>query len=117
MLSKLEVLNLRENSIKAIHKNTFASMVDLSVLDLSGNNITIIQDGAFDRQTLPKLHNLYIDSTHLICDCHLSWFHDWLNSVSGDRSNGIDVRCADPPSMRNKRLIQLHKDNLTCCKE
>lgn len=125
-LTKLDYFNLHENHIKAINKNAFVGLVSLSGLDLSSNNITTIQDDAFDRRTLPKLQNLYINSTDLICDCHLSWFYFWAKSLqpngnkkssaNSDRRNGIDVRCAFPFSLRNKRLLQLHKDNLTCCK-
>lgn len=124
-LTRLDYFNLKENHIKAINKNAFLGLVSLTQLDLSSNNITTIQDGAFELRTLPKLQYLDINSTDLICDCHLSWFYFWAKSMqpsgnkktaSAELHDGIDVRCAFPFSLRNKRLLQLHKDNLTCCK-
>lgn len=121
-LTKLDYFNLNENHIKAINKNAFVGLTRLTRLDLSSNNITTIQDGAFEQRTLPELQYLYINSTDLICDCHLSWFYFWAKPLkpngnkkaNGERRNDIDVRCAFPFSLRNKRLLQLHKDNLTC---
>lgn len=118
-LTQLDYFNVNDNHIKAINKNAFLGLISLTRLDLSRNNITTIQDGAFDQRTLPQLQYLDINSTDLICDCHLKWFYFWAKNIqpSGNKkAAGIDVRCAFPFSLRNKRLLQLHKDNLTCCK-
>lgn len=123
-LTKLDTFNLNNNDIKSINKNAFIGLESLTRLDLSNNNITAIQDGAFDQRATPILQYLHINSTELICDCNAKWFYFWAKNTqtnggkrqSGERKNGIDVRCKFPFSLRNKRLIQLHKDNLTCCK-
>lgn len=121
-LNKLDYFNLNGNHIKAINKNAFLGLTRLTRLDLTSNNITTIDDGAFDQRSTPTLQHLHINSTDLICDCHLSWFYLWAKNTQvngkrmGERKNGVDVRCAFPFSLRNKRLLQLHPDNLTCCK-
>lgn len=123
-LSKLDTFNLNDNHIKAINKNAFLGLTSLTRLDLSKNNITTIQDGAFDQRSTPELQHLHINSTEMICDCNLSGFYFWAKNIqtiggkrqSGDGKKSIDVRCAFPASLKNKRLLQLHKDNLTCCK-
>lgn len=118
-LSKLDYFNLNDNDIKAIYKNAFLGLTSLTRLDLTNNNITTIQDGAFDQRSTPALQLLDINSTDLICDCNLTWFYFWAkNTLSNGKSrkNTIDVRCDFPYTLRNKRLLQLHKDNLTCCK-
>lgn len=119
-LTKLDTFNLNDNHIKAINKNAFLGLTSLVRLDLNNNNITTIQDGAF--RSTPELQHLHINSTDMICDCHLSWFYFWAKNTqatsgkrqSGERKTNIDVRCAFPFSLRNKRLLQLPKDNLTC---
>ncbi|XP_031617130.1 leucine-rich repeats and immunoglobulin-like domains protein 2 isoform X2 [Contarinia nasturtii] len=121
-LTKLDTFNLNNNNIKAINKNAFLGLSNLTQLDLSNNNITTIQDGAFDQRSTPSLQHLDINSTELICDCHALWFYFWAKNTqsfggkkqSGERKNSIDLRCAFPFSLRNKRFLQLHKDNLTC---
>lgn len=124
-LTKLDYFSLYENHIKAINKNAFLGLISLTRLDLRSNDITTIQDGAFDQRILPELQHLNINSTDLICDCHLKWFYFWAKNIQPDGNkktanneelNGINVRCAFPFSLRNKRLLHLHKDNLTCCK-
>lgn len=123
-LTKLDTFNLNDNCIKAINKNAFVGLVSLIRLDLNNNNITTIQDGSFDQQSLPSLQQLQINSTDLICDCNASWFYFWAKNsqtISGKKQtdepkHNIDIRCAFPFSLRNKRLLQLHKDNFTCRK-
>ncbi|XP_055300618.1 leucine-rich repeats and immunoglobulin-like domains protein 2 isoform X2 [Sitodiplosis mosellana] len=122
-LNKLDTIYLNDNNIKAINKNAFLGLVSLIKLDISNNNITTIQDGAFqDQYNTQLLQHLHINSTDLICDCHVSWFYFWAKNAqstgvkrqSGERKGNIDVRCAFPFSLRNRRLLQLQKDDLTC---
>lgn len=116
-LTKLDTFNLNDNLIKAINKNAFLGLINLTRLDLDNNSITTIQDGAFDQRSTPELQHLSINSKDLICDCHLSGFYLWVkNTQTANGKNSIDVRCAFPLSLRYKRLLQIHKDNFTCCK-
>lgn len=124
-LNKLDTLYLNDNHIKAINKNAFLGLVSLTKLDISNNNITTIQDGAFqDQRNTQLLQHLNINSTDMICDCNVSWFYFWAKSAqsagvkrqSGSDKSNIDVRCAFPFALRNRRLLQLQKDDLTCRK-
>lgn len=134
-LRSLDRLNLNDNEIKSVNQYAFASLKSLVWLDLTNNNITSVQFNAFEAKNTPKLKHLQINSSELICDCNMLGFFTWLRKVSGIRrvqavtmnySEGVanrfgngdknDARCAYPASLRGKRLLELHKNNLTCSK-
>lgn len=108
-MHKLARLYLSDNKIKSVNRNAFAGLSNLQLLDLTRNNITSIQAEAFAR--LISLTNLQLNSTHLLCDCNLLWFHDWL--VAGQHSQA-NVYCDYPSSMRGTRLTALSATSFIC---
>lgn len=136
-LKLLDRLNLNDNEIKSVNQHAFAGLKALTWLDLTNNNLTSVQFNAFETKTTPQLKHLQINSNDLICDCNMLWFFTWLRKVSGIRraqavtmnyggegaakrfGNGDknDARCAYPATLRGKRLLELHKNNLTCSKK
>lgn len=121
-LHRLDGFNLNNNRIKSVNKNAFLGLISLTRLDLRKNNITSIQSGTFDERSTPALQKLLIDSKDLICDCNLSWFYEWLrnDTVRSRSTSEYDkdsiMRCAYPIPVRGQKLLDLHKDNFTCCK-
>lgn len=122
-LSRLNALDLSGNHIKAITNSSFIGLFNLTKLDIRHNNITTIQSEAFDGPTTPALHHILIDSTDLICDCHLTWFYQRYKAMKATRifadSNKmqrISVSCAYPAMVRNKPLLQLNENDFTCGK-
>lgn len=108
-MPKLARLDLSYNKIKSINRNAFAGLPNLKWLDLTQNNITSIQSETFSRLT--SLVDLQLNSTHLLCDCNLLWFHDWLATGVHPQINAL---CDYPSSMRGIRIASLGPSSFTC---
>lgn len=116
-LQMLDTFMLNDNHIKTINRNAFLGLQRLTHLDLRNNNITTIQDGAFGARITPKLSQLLMNTTFLICDCNLSSFYRWVKESSIEMQRDVvNVRCAYPANVRGSQLLLLPKNNLTCRK-
>ncbi|XP_052893907.1 leucine-rich repeats and immunoglobulin-like domains protein 3 [Anopheles moucheti] len=109
-LSELERLYLNANEIKSVSRNAFLGLNSLTLLEMSQNNISSIQINAF--KDTPRLKNLIMNSTNLICDCKLEWFYHWIK----DRKEvfQIDAECIYPIWLRNRLIRDLHPSNFSC---
>ncbi|XP_053664433.1 leucine-rich repeats and immunoglobulin-like domains protein 3 [Anopheles marshallii] len=109
-LSELERLYLNANEIKSVSRNAFLGLNSLTLLEISQNNISSIQINAF--KDTPRLKNLIMNSTNLICDCKLEWFYHWIK----DRKEvfQIDAECIYPIWLRNRLIRDLHPSNFSC---
>ncbi|KRT84854.1 Immunoglobulin [Oryctes borbonicus] len=107
-LASLQVFTLALNNIKSINTYAFEGLASLRQFDLSNNNITSVQKRAFNEMT--SLEALQINTTMLLCDCHLRWFFDWLKSKRLE----VHTICAYPKWLRNKSLLSIPPNNLTC---
>uniref|UniRef100_A0A182Q2D5 Ig-like domain-containing protein n=1 Tax=Anopheles farauti TaxID=69004 RepID=A0A182Q2D5_9DIPT len=109
-LSRLERLYLNANEIKSVSRNAFLGLKSLTLLEISQNNISSIQNNAF--KDTPRLKNLIMNSTNLICDCNLVWFYHWIRERK--EVFQIDAECIYPIWLRNRLIRDLHPTNFSC---
>ncbi|KAI8116106.1 hypothetical protein FF38_01531 [Lucilia cuprina] len=78
-LTELKRLDLSFNQIKVIDKSTFGdATISVERLKLANNSIAHIYPGSFDH--FPNLKQLDISNNPLACDCDLIWLVGWSNS-------------------------------------
>lgn len=109
-LSKLVKLGLKMNHIKSITKQAFTGLKRLRQLYLEDNEITTIQDNSF--QPLHNLRELRLNSTNLLCDCHIAWLSGWLRSYGFQ--NTVVAVCSYPEHLRGKSIFDISEDQLKC---
>ncbi|XP_049901251.1 polycystin-1 [Epinephelus moara] len=107
-LTGLRELYLQGNRINILPRGLFCSG-PLSILDLSNNKITTIEDRC---DNLRNLTQIDLSSNPFECDCKLFRLVRWL------KGNGVRVRrpdamlCNHPPELRNQPLLNISQ--LTC---
>ncbi|KAA0203965.1 hypothetical protein HAZT_HAZT001676 [Hyalella azteca] len=115
-LSKLMRLDLSYNAIEAVQYKSLAPMERLSLLDLSGNAIRTLHDNPF-RHLQPgeggEPGQVIMNTTALVCDCHLLWVQDWLNTttISLDR---LHATCSYPNGEIGRSIQNLKSATLSC---
>ncbi|XP_030050033.1 leucine-rich repeat-containing protein 19 [Microcaecilia unicolor] len=95
-LTKLKILNLRNNSINIIETNAFRGLNYLINLDLGNNRISQL--------TIAKdLHveNLTLDGNPWNCNCSLLSLENWLNFTKAVTANENITVCVSPVHMAN----------------
>lgn len=111
-LSKLEHLDLRNNSLVDIKNSTLAGL-NLKYLDLTLNAFkTLKRDALSVLGSQPHLHLLLKDNP-FVCNCDIEDLVAWLN-----RSRSVvDVEkltCAFPGQLKNTSLVELAGVELDC---
>ncbi|XP_055929380.1 leucine-rich repeats and immunoglobulin-like domains protein 3 [Argiope bruennichi] len=102
-LVRLKYLGIANNKIKSVVKRAFNGLNRLETLNMTHNEITSIEENAFD--DLMHLHELYLNTSSLLCDCNLAWmpkeFHFKAHAVCGypERLQGISVFEISPTEM------------------
>ncbi|XP_029428824.1 leucine-rich repeats and immunoglobulin-like domains protein 2 [Rhinatrema bivittatum] len=108
-LKKLNKLILQGNEIKSITRRAFASLESLQHLDLSNNAIVSIQENAFAHL---QLHELLLNTSSLLCDCQIKWFHQWLANSSMRQT--VTANCAHPDWLTGQGLLRVNSEDLVC---
>ncbi|KAK4311617.1 hypothetical protein Pmani_016904 [Petrolisthes manimaculis] len=117
-LGVLKSLSLAYNSIETIHAETFVPMSSLTTLDLLGNQLRTLPHNPFS--TLLHLTTLHLNTSSLVCDCHLAWLPAWLTSFTHNSSNSpasstsLTVSCNYPTSLRERQVSSLHTSEFSC---
>ncbi|VDO83416.1 unnamed protein product [Heligmosomoides polygyrus] len=106
----LKSLGFRNNQLRVIPSRAFERFPALEHLDLADNPITTIHPGAFNPLQLRELH---LDTSALLCDCHLAWFSSWFVSSKLSRRT-VHTRCAHPIPLSGIDVFAIDANNLTC---
>jgi len=56
----------------------------------------------------------HINTSSLLCDCHLSWLSVWLRMTSVNVVNVTSLRCAHPSSVHGRSFTDVTVDQLIC---
>ncbi|XP_055347510.1 protein slit-like [Paramacrobiotus metropolitanus] len=111
-------LNLASNDLRHLNASMFSGQLDnLRSLSFYDNQIACISSGTFDM--LPQLHSLNLLNNPLHCNCHLSWFPEWLHQKRKDAAFQLTgrPRCASPLNVKDTPIQDLVGKELRCAAE
>lgn len=111
-LTQLKSLSLAHNNIETIHVETFRPLVSLTSLDLMGNQLRTLPHNPFSG--LIHLSSVALNTSSLVCDCHLSWLPSWLSSLTINASSPSTVECSYPPALQGRRVASLMGTEFSC---
>lgn len=110
-LERVHTLSLAYNGIETIHAETFTPLRELSSLDMRGNQIRTIPHNPFIG--LNRLTSVQLNTSSLVCDCHLSWLPGWLSSLSFNNSS-IIASCSYPNRLRDRPVATISSRDFAC---
>nr|XP_040143295.1 leucine-rich repeats and immunoglobulin-like domains protein 2 isoform X4 [Ictidomys tridecemlineatus] len=108
-LTSLTKLILQGNQIKSITKKAFVGLESLEHLDLNNNAIMSIQENAFSQTHLKEL---ILNTSSLLCDCHLKWLLQWL--VDNNFHHSVNVSCAHPEWLAGQSILNVDLKDFVC---
>ena len=108
-LGQLRVLGLSRNNIKSVGSLALAGLENLETVDLSENVISTVQESSF--QDTAHLSRIMINSSSLLCDCHLRWLAQFINETGVE---GVTGTCAHPESLKDRVVTSIDADSFTC---
>ncbi|XP_075415633.1 leucine-rich repeats and immunoglobulin-like domains protein 2 isoform X2 [Tenrec ecaudatus] len=108
-LTSLTTLILQGNQIKSITKKAFIGLGSLEHLDLNNNAIMSIQENAFSQTHLKEL---ILNTSSLLCDCHLKWLLGWL--VDSNFQHSLTVSCAHPEWLAGQSILHVDLKDFVC---
>uniref|UniRef100_A0A8C9DQG8 Leucine rich repeats and immunoglobulin like domains 2 n=1 Tax=Prolemur simus TaxID=1328070 RepID=A0A8C9DQG8_PROSS len=109
MFSVFSDLILQGNQIKSITKKAFIGLESLEHLDLNNNAIMSIQENAFSQTHLKEL---ILNTSSLLCDCHLKWLLQWL--VDNNLQHSVNVSCAHPEWLAGQSILNVDLKDFVC---
>ncbi|XP_040608046.1 leucine-rich repeats and immunoglobulin-like domains protein 2 isoform X1 [Mesocricetus auratus] len=108
-LKSLTKLILQGNQIKSITQKAFIGLESLEYLDLNNNAIMSIQENAFSQTHLKEL---VLNTSSLLCDCHLKWLLQWL--VDNNFHHSVNVSCAHPEWLAGQSILNVDLKDFVC---
>ncbi|XP_062818199.1 trophoblast glycoprotein [Anolis carolinensis] len=111
-LSRLEHLDLRNNSLVDLRNSTFSAL-DLKYLDLTMNAFKTLRSEALSALGRQRHLRLFLKDNPFVCDCNIEDLVSWLNRSQ----QVVDVdklTCAFPESLKNTTLVDLVGLSLDC---
>uniref|UniRef100_G3NLW1 Leucine-rich repeats and immunoglobulin-like domains 2 n=1 Tax=Gasterosteus aculeatus aculeatus TaxID=481459 RepID=G3NLW1_GASAC len=112
-LGLLDSLNLGENSISHLGEGVFSGLASLHTLDIRNNEISwAIEDsvGLFDG--MKKLNTLVLNTSSLLCDCHMQWLGPWL--AASHFQPPVFAVCAHPASLLGHSVLSVSPELFVC---
>ncbi|KAK7101415.1 toll-like receptor 13 [Littorina saxatilis] len=99
--SNLSRLELMGTDLSSIPDGAFDSLKNLSWLNLTQNEITTITKQTFSVETRERLNVLYLDRNPFTCSCELMWFRNWFVSDTElfhrNASSQLQYKCNNLP--------------------
>ncbi|KAF3691130.1 Leucine-rich repeat-containing protein 52 BK channel auxiliary gamma subunit LRRC52 Precursor [Channa argus] len=105
-LASLVMLRLTDNpSLGEIHPDAFSENVALQVLDLSRNNLTVLNISSLI--ALPALRSLGLSSNPWRCDCDTEDLCLWVQIEGFKFQDEGQTVCHSPPELAGQRLAEV----------
>uniref|UniRef100_A0A8D0AU11 Leucine rich repeats and immunoglobulin like domains 2 n=1 Tax=Sander lucioperca TaxID=283035 RepID=A0A8D0AU11_SANLU len=112
-LGLLENLNLGENSIIHLGEGVFSGLASLRTLDIRNNEISwAIEDSIGLFNGMKKLNTLVLNTSSLLCDCHMQWLGPWLTDSQFQQS--VSAICAHPASLLGHNVLSISPEKFVC---
>ncbi|XP_032753474.1 leucine-rich repeats and immunoglobulin-like domains protein 2 isoform X2 [Rattus rattus] len=108
-LKSLTKLILQGNRIKSVTQKAFVGLESLEYLDLNNNAIMSIQENAFSQTHLKEL---VLNTSSLLCDCHVKWLLQWL--VDNNFHHSVNVSCAHPEWLAGQSILNVDLKDFVC---
>ncbi|CAB1450189.1 unnamed protein product [Pleuronectes platessa] len=108
-MKKLNTLILQRNKIKSITRKAFEGLEELEHLDLSKNGIMSIHPEALSHM---KLKVFVLNTSSLLCDCHMQWLGPWLTDSLFQQS--VSAVCAHPASLLGRSVLTISPEEFVC---
>ncbi|XP_031230923.1 leucine-rich repeats and immunoglobulin-like domains protein 2 isoform X2 [Mastomys coucha] len=108
-LRSLTKLILQGNRIKSVTQKAFIGLESLEYLDLNNNAIMSIQENAFSHTHLKEI---VLNTSSLLCDCHLKWLLQWL--VDNNFHHSVNVSCAHPEWLARQSILNVDLKDFVC---
>ena len=112
-LTHLGALKLGNNKISRIPDGTFTNTKSLGYLELHDNKINVVNKTNLN-PILPSLVTMSIGFNPFSCTCDLLWFRKWIDTTGVVIRDVDDCRCASPPDMVYKDILDYHPDERQC---
>ncbi|XP_029006143.1 leucine-rich repeats and immunoglobulin-like domains protein 2 [Betta splendens] len=107
-MKKLKTLILQRNKIKSITKKAFEGLEELEHLDLGKNGIMSIHPEALSHM---KLRVFVLNTSSLLCDCHMQWLGPWL--IDNQFQDSVSI-CAHPSSLLGRSVQSISLEEFVC---
>uniref|UniRef100_A0A3P9KR96 Leucine-rich repeats and immunoglobulin-like domains 2 n=1 Tax=Oryzias latipes TaxID=8090 RepID=A0A3P9KR96_ORYLA len=108
-MKKLSNLILQQNKIKSITEKAFEGLKELEYLDLSKNDIMSLHPQAFSQL---KLKGFVLNTSSLLCDCHMQWLGPWLSESPFLQS--VSAVCAHPADLFGRNVLSISPEEFVC---
>ncbi|XP_068228417.1 protein artichoke-like [Palaemon carinicauda] len=102
----LEEVILRDNWITTLHPKALEPLVHLKVLDLSQNNVEVLQPAILSAVER-TLETYRIDGNPVICGCETLEFWSWLQNHPTEVKHPNSIYCDLPERLRGQPFLQL----------
>lgn len=105
-------LYLSGNHFSQLPVSKILAMPNLKVLDLKNNEL-----GSFDESYMKIVRNKTLvryGGNPLHCDCYARPVRRWLETLTEIPDEWMDLTCASPDYVANKRLVDVAEDLMTC---
>ncbi|KAG8035697.1 hypothetical protein G9C98_001125 [Cotesia typhae] len=105
-------LYLSGNHFSQLPVSKILAMPNLKVLDLKNNKL-----GSFDESYMKIVRNktsVRYGGNPLHCDCYAQPVRRWLETLTEIPDEWMDLTCASPYYVVNKRLVDVAEDLMTC---
>ncbi|XP_068396635.1 leucine-rich repeats and immunoglobulin-like domains protein 2 isoform X5 [Eschrichtius robustus] len=107
---RLSALDLSYNQLTRLDESAFVGLSLLERLNLGDNRVTHIADGVF--RFLSNLQTLILNTSSLLCDCHLKWLLQWL--VDNNFQHSVNVSCAHPEWLAGQSILNVDLKDFVC---
>ncbi|XP_052089707.1 toll-like receptor 3 [Mytilus californianus] len=94
--------------------NIFINVTSLTMLDLSVNSISVINQTSFPPEVLFSLKKLDLGFNPFSCTCEQRWFLNWTKHFMNKVVNFKLYKCKHPPKMDGKLLSNYHPTEESC---
>lgn len=112
-LKELTKLLLVGNNIFHISNEAFLGLDNVVLIDLLNNTISSMEENPF--KDLPRLKEVMLNSSSLICDCSLKWLSSWMPSTSVQLKPG-NLSCIHPTNLIKRPIQMISQKEFVCGK-
>ncbi|XP_061148076.1 leucine-rich repeats and immunoglobulin-like domains protein 2 [Syngnathus typhle] len=109
-LPSLQFLDLSSNDLTRLEDTAFVGLGLLESLNLGENSISRVEERVFS--SLANLHTFILNTSSLLCDCHMQWLGAWL--TSSHFLHSVSAVCAHPAGLLGRNVLSVLPKDFVC---